>query len=103
MPTFSKMPVTFWATHPAICEICQASGSAMATVPTATRPCSHSVTAIAPIAATWSAFSIAKVTVKPVVRRNWRRNAAVCSSTDSRTNWSSSAALANNLTVRMLV
>ena len=41
-PIFSKIVVTFCATQPAIAAMCQVSGKAIATVPTAMRPSFHS-------------------------------------------------------------
>ena len=41
-PIFSKIVVTFCATQPAMLAICQVSGKAIATVPTAMRPSFHS-------------------------------------------------------------
>ena len=102
-PTFSKMPVMFCATQPAMLEICQASGSAVATVPIGTRPARQARIASVPVAVTISAFITASVTLHRVTRRSWRRNAAVCSSTASRTKASSSRERANSFTVRMLV
>ena len=41
VPMFSKIEVTLRATQPAMLVICQASGSAIATAPTAMRPLLH--------------------------------------------------------------
>ncbi len=49
-PMFSKIIVTLSPTQPAMLEICQASGSAIATVPTPISPCCHSHSAVQPVA-----------------------------------------------------
>ncbi len=49
-PTFSKIVVTLSPTQPAMLAICQASGSAIATVPTPIPPDRHSAIAVAPVA-----------------------------------------------------
>ncbi len=102
-PTFSKMPVMFCATQPAMLEICHASGSAVATVPTGTRPARQASIASSPVPTTMVAFIKASVTLHSVISRNWRWNAPVCWSMASRTKASSSVERANSLTVRMLV
>ena len=56
-PIFSKMAVTCQATQPEMFTICQASGSAIATVPTETCPCAHSSSARPPVDVTITAFS----------------------------------------------
>ncbi len=103
VPMFSNVEVTFWATQPARAVICHAIGKAIATVPTAMRPSLQSHTATAPVPTISTAFNSVCVTAKPVISRNWRRKAAVCSSTASRTNASSSRARANSFTVRIFV
>ena len=72
-PTFSKIAVTFCATQPAMLEICQASGSAIATVPTPTRPEDQSRTATVPVPTTMQAFIAARMQTKAVSIRSWRR------------------------------
>ena len=61
MPTFSKMEVTLSDTQPAMLDSCQASGSAMATVPTLTAPRVHSQTASTPVPTTMQAFRACSV------------------------------------------
>src|ERR1043166_4783058 len=46
-PTFSKIAVTSQLTQPAALAVCQASGSAVATMPALTLPCAHRYTPIA--------------------------------------------------------
>jgi hypothetical protein len=103
VPTFSKIAVTFCATQPAMLAICQVSGSAMAMMPTLICPPDHSHSATAPVLTTIVALSVASDVPNRVIRRNCLRNAAVCSSTVSRTKASSSRGRAKSLTVRMLV
>ena len=102
-PTFSKMPVMFCATQPAMLEICQASGSAVATVASGTRPARQARMATAPTPTTIAALISASARLHRVISRSWRWKVSVCSSTASRTKASSSRARANSLTVRMLV
>jgi hypothetical protein len=103
VPTFSKIEVTFCATQPAMLAICQAMGMAIATVPTGTRPCTHSSTATAPVLVTSSAFVIACTMNQVVINRSWRWKALVWSSTPSRMKSSSWRARAKSFTVRILV
>ena len=56
-PTFSKIEVICQATQPAMLTICQASGSAIATVPTSTFPRVHNTSASAPVPVTIAALS----------------------------------------------
>ena len=49
-PMFSKIMVTLSPTQPAMLEICQASGSAMATMPTLISPICQSHSAVQPVA-----------------------------------------------------
>ena len=102
-PTFSKIAVMFIATQPAMPLICQASGNAVPTVAIDTRPARHARIASDAVPTTMQALMQASVSVHPVVMRSCRWNAAVWSSTASRTNASSSRARANSLTVTMLV
>ncbi len=97
------MPVTFCATQPAICVICHASGSAIATAPMSIVPRVHSQIAAVAVAVTMVAFITVSVSVNAVVSRSWRMNVPVCWSTASRTCASSSRAVANSFTVRMFV
>ena len=103
MPTFSKIAVTLRATQPAVLVICHASAIAVATSPTAMRPCDHKVIASAAMPTSSTAFIAVSDRISVEIIRVCARNAAVCSSTDSRTKASSSRGLANSLTVRMLV
>ena len=102
-PTFSKIPVMLNATQPDMLAICQASGRAMATVPTGAPYDAHSHTATAPMLTTRLAFINESVSEKAVIRRCDRRNNAVCSSTVERMKSSSSRGRANSFTVRMFV
>ncbi len=77
VPTFSKIEVTFCATQPAMLEICQASGSAVASPPTPIRPAVHSHTPIAPVPTSKAALSTESVMPNSVMRRNCMRNASV--------------------------
>ncbi len=97
------MPVMFCATQPAMFEICHASGSAVATVPSGTRPARHARIATVATPTIIAAFITARLTLQSVMRRSCAWNVSVCSSTESRTKASSSRAVANSLTVRMLV
>ena len=67
------------------------------------RPSDQSVTASAAMPTSRTAFMAVSDRISVEIIRVCARNAAVCSSTDSRTNASSSRGLANSLTVRMLV
>ena len=103
VPTFSKIEVTFCATHPAMLETCQASGSAVASAPTPIRPSVQSHTPIAPVPTSKAALKIESVMPNCVMMRSCWRNASVCSSTEARTKASSSRGRANSFTVRMFV
>ena len=76
-PTFSKIAVTFCATQPAMLAICRASGSAMATVPTAIRPGSTARARPPPVPTTSDALSMASVRAKRVIRRAGRGSLGV--------------------------
>ena len=69
MPMFSKMPVTSQLTQPDTLAICQASGSAVATMPGPIAPWLHSTMPIAAVLTSSSAFMIASVVMKRVMRR----------------------------------
>ena len=56
VPIFSKIDVTLRATQPAMLVICQDSGSAIATEPTAIRPALHCQTASAAVVTISDAF-----------------------------------------------
>ena len=77
-PIFSKIEVTFCATQPATFEICQVSGTAIATSPTESAPMLQSQSAIAAVPTTIAALSTARVRPKPVMKRSWARNVSVC-------------------------
>jgi hypothetical protein len=102
-PMFSKMPVTSQLTQPETLEICQASGSAVATTPALTAPRLQRTMPMADVATSSSAFIAASVSMKRVMSRMCAAIAPVCCSITSRTYASSSRARAKSLTVRMLV
>ena len=72
-PTFSKIDVTLSDTQPAMLETCQASGSAIATVPTLTEPRIHSQTAQRAGAHHHAGVGWCSVRMKVVINRNWAR------------------------------
>ncbi len=84
-PIFSKMAVTCQATQPEMLMICQASGSAIATVPTVTCPRVHSTKASAPVLVTMRAFSNDRQRPNRVLSRSEEWNRPVCWSSASRT------------------
>ena len=69
-PMFSKISVTRIATQPAMLMICQESGSAMATVPTPTRPCTHKAMAMPLVPATSMALSVLRLKPNKVLSRS---------------------------------
>jgi hypothetical protein len=71
-PIFSKIDVTCRATQPATFTICQASGSAIATVPTSTFPCVHSTSASPPVPVTIMALRVDRQKLNSVLRRSER-------------------------------
>ncbi len=71
-PTFSKIDVICQATQPAMLTICQASGSAIATVPTSTFPRVHKMSASAPVPVTISALSEDRQKPNSVLSRSER-------------------------------
>jgi hypothetical protein len=79
------MPVTCQATQPEMLTICQASGSAIATVPTETCPRVHNNSASAPVPVTIRALSDDNASPSSVLSRSDAWNLPVCSSTASRT------------------
>jgi hypothetical protein len=70
--TFSKIEVICQATQPAMFTICQASGSAIATVPTSILPCVHKISASAPVPVTIVALSEDKQKPNRVLSRSER-------------------------------
>jgi len=102
-PTFSKIEATSQLTQPATFEICQTSGSAVATVPAPIVPSAHSHSPIVAVPASSAEFSSASTTMNAVVVRMCAAIASWCSSIASRTQASSSTSRENSLTVRMLV
>ena len=95
--------MTLSDTQPAILATCQASGNAIATVSTPTRPLIHSQTLNPAVATTMQALVVCSVSTQIVTSRDWPRNAPVCSSIVSATKAASSRASANTFTVRMFV
>ena len=83
--------------------ICQASGSAVATMPALTRPCPQSVMPMPAVLTSSNAFIVDSTAMNRVMSRIWAEIAPVCSSTTSRTYASSSRARAKSFTVRMFV
>ena len=79
------MAVTCQATQPETLTICQASGSAIATVPTETCPRVHSDSASAPVPVTIKALSDDSASPSSVLRRSDAWNLPLCSSIASRT------------------
>ena len=71
-PIFSKIDVICHATQPAMFTICQASGSAIATVPTSTLPCVHSRSASPPVPVTIIALSVDRLRPNSVLSRSER-------------------------------
>ena len=71
-PMFSKIEVICQATQPAMLTICQASGSAIATVPTSTLPWLHSTSASAPVPVTIMALSVDRHSPNTVLSRSER-------------------------------
>jgi len=71
-PTFSKMLVTCQATQPEMLRICQASGSAIATVPTSTCPCAQSTSASVPVLVTIRALRNERQSPNSVFSRSER-------------------------------
>jgi hypothetical protein len=65
--------------------ICQASGNAIATVPTSTAPRAHSTSANAPVPVKSSALRLDSKSANSVLSRSEAWNTPVCSSTASRT------------------
>src|SRR5262249_50309014 len=65
-----KISVTRIATQPAMLMICHDSGSAIATVPTPTLPCTQSVIAIAPVPVTSMALSVVRLKPNSVLSRS---------------------------------
>jgi hypothetical protein len=72
LPIFSKIDVICQATQPAMLTICQASGSAIATVPTSTLPCVHNTSASAPVPVTIVALSADRQKPNSVLSRSER-------------------------------
>jgi hypothetical protein len=99
----SKIEATLKATQPEMLAICQAMGSAVATVPMPISPRVHSQTAVAAVAVIMDAFSVPSAKPFSVTSRICRRNASVSATTPSRAKASSSRARAKSFTVWTLV
>ena len=72
VPICSKMVVILPATHPDMDTICHASGSAMATIPTARSPVDHSTIDRPPTLTSITALMAVSVKLNNVISRNSR-------------------------------
>jgi hypothetical protein len=102
-PMFSKMPATLKATQPEMLAICQAIGSALATIASGISPFDQSQMASAAVLTSITAFSEDSSSPFSVTSRVCRPKSRFSVSSASRTKASSCSARAKSFTVMMLV